>query len=175
MKRLILSDYVQKEAEKRYLSIDEVYQEQILVAKQVAFKHNFEHEDAVQLAYIYCTDNAARLIKQGSNYLEQIIMYFGPATITLEKLMFEVQLGENYELELVFSEIAPNTRIKINGIMDLKPFIENTEDNTLLKVDNVCEVSLNDLKIEKYGVLSLSISGAIRVTSRIDYILKVEG
>jgi hypothetical protein len=73
----------------------------------------------------------------------------------------------------MLSELHRNKDIKIKGILDLKPFIESTENGTFLSVDNMKEASLNDLFIGKHDVLSLSLFGAIRVTSRIDYILKV--
>ncbi|MFQ3190021.1 MAG: hypothetical protein ACI936_001151 [Paraglaciecola sp.] len=172
----VLSKFSSESGENRYVNHNEIYQDHYRRIHIYGLQKGYlwEHDDVFTLTSQYCGENAERLIKEGAEYNESINLIHGPRTFLLDRIYAELVMGEKFQVKLIIFDQKQSCNA---GCLNLQPYVELNNENTgigKLIFENDNKLPLGWMKIGRHNVVKLFVSGSIRVTSSIDFILQVE-
>ncbi|WP_445945600.1 hypothetical protein [Shewanella sp.] len=161
--------------EKQYVNTSEIYAEQYRAHYPLIYSRGWEHEDCCEVAERYCEQNSYRLLRSTESFTLDIPLVMGPQVFLLDRLNTKITTGNNFRLELVFCDGVNQNAI---GKLDLYEHIKNLDMNSgKAELAFKCDRStpLTWLRLKSNEVMSIRISGEIRIRSSIDLIIQLEG
>lgn len=156
--------------------IHDMYQQYIREHYDKVYSHGYEHIEIIEDAEAYCHRNSWRINDKVKDFVYDIPLIIGPRICILESVRIgSLTVGENYTIEIVvLDKITKETYGKLSLNHNICLTDMQIGEAELVIIDHPI-LSQNAITLVNQCVLSLRLSGAIRVNSTVDVIAQLEG